>query len=214
MQQILLVEASPRGPASASRAAADHLVARLVARYPAATLVRRDLAAQPCPSPMPRCWPRSPREPSAASALSDTLVAELLAADCLVIATPLWNFGIPAALKAWIDLVVRAGKTFQYTADGVSGLAQGKRAYVLVASGGVFSEGPWAEWDGAVPYLRRILGFISMTEVEVVGSRGSISPIWPRRLSRRRWNISTSSRSEEALPGRSARPPTPRQPPA
>jgi FMN-dependent NADH-azoreductase len=173
MQQILLVEASPRGPASASRAAADHLVARLVARYPAATLVRRDLAAQPLPQPdAPMLAALAAPEPSAASALSDTLVAELLAADCLVIATPLWNFGIPAALKAWIDLVVRAGKTFQYTADGVSGLAQGKRAYVLVASGGVFSEGPWAEWDGAVPYLRRILGFISMTEVEVVRIQG------------------------------------------
>jgi FMN-dependent NADH-azoreductase len=122
-------------------------------------------------------------EPSAASALSDALVAELLAADCLVIATPLWNFGIPAALKAWIDLVVRAGKTFQYTADGVTGLAQGKRAYVLVASGGVFSEGPWAEWDGAVPYLRRILGFIGITEVEVIRIEGSISPIWPGRPS-------------------------------
>jgi FMN-dependent NADH-azoreductase len=82
------------------------------------------------------------------------------------------ELGIPAALKAWIDLVVRAGKTFQYTADGVTGLAQGKRAYVLVASGGVFSEGPWAEWDGAVPYLRRILGFIGITEVEVIRIEG------------------------------------------
>jgi FMN-dependent NADH-azoreductase len=148
-------------------------VAKLAARHPAATLVRRDLAAQPLPQPDAAMLSAlvAP-EPSAASALSDTLVAELLAADCLVIATPLWNFGIPAALKAWIDLVVRAGKTFQYTADGVTGLAQGKRAYVLVASGGVFSEGPWAEWDGAVPYLRRILGFIGITEVEVIRIEG------------------------------------------
>ncbi|MDR6710146.1 FMN-dependent NADH-azoreductase [Novosphingobium sp. 1748] len=173
MQQILLVEASPRGVASASRTAADHLMARLTARHPAAKLVRRDLAAQPLPQPDAAMLAAlAAPEPSAASALSDRLVAELLASDCLVIATPLWNFGIPSALKAWVDLVVRAGKTFQYAADGVTGLAQGKRALVLIASGGVFSEGPWAEWDGAVPYLRRILGFIGITQVEVVRIEG------------------------------------------
>lgn len=173
MQQILLVEASPRGRASASRAAADHLVAKLIARYPAAKLTRRDLIAEPLPHPdAAMLSAMAAPEPSEASALSDTLVAELLAADCLVIATPLWNFGIPAALKAWIDLVVRAGKTFQYTATGVNGLAPGKRAYVLVASGGVFSEGPWAEWDSATPYLRRILGFIGITDVEFIRIEG------------------------------------------
>lgn len=173
MHQILLVEASPRRVVSASRAAADHLVAKIAARHPAAMLIRRDLAAQPLPQPDAAMLAAlvAP-EPSEASALSDTLVAELLASNCLVIATPLWNFGIPAALKAWIDLVVRAGKTFNYTAEGITGIAQGKRAYVLVASGGVFSEGPWAEWDGAVPYLRRILGFIGITEVEVIRLEG------------------------------------------
>jgi FMN-dependent NADH-azoreductase len=177
MHQILIVEASPRGRASASRAAADYLVAKLAVRHPAATLVRRDLAAQPLPQlDAPMLAALAAPEPSAASAPSDTLVAELLAANCLVIATPLLNFAIPAALKGWIDLVVRAGKTFNYTAEGVTGIAQGKRAYVLVASGGVFSEGPWAEWDGAVPYLRRILGFIGITEVEVIRIEGTNIP--------------------------------------
>jgi len=177
MHQILLVELSPRGRASASRTAADHLVARLAAHHPAATLVRRDLAAQPLPQPDAAMLAAlAAPDPSEASALSDALVAELLASDCLVIATPLWNFGLPAALKAWIDLVVRAGKTFNYTAEGVTGLAEGRRAYVLVASGGVFSEGLWAEWDGAVPYLRRILGFIGITEVEVVRIEGTNIP--------------------------------------
>ena len=162
MQQILLVEVSPRGPASASRAAADHLVARLTARYPEAGLIRRDLATQPLPH----------HDASAQSPLSDDLIAELLGADCLVITTPLWNFGVPSALKAWIDQVVRAGRTFQYTGTGATGLATGKRAYVLVASGGVFSDGPWAEWDFATPYLRRILGFIGITDVECLRIEG------------------------------------------
>lgn len=177
MQQILLVEASPRGNASASRAAADHLVAKLTARYPSARLIRRDLVVQPLPHPdAATLAAMAAPEPSKASALSDALVAELLASDCLVIATPMWNFGIPSALKAWIDLVVRAGKTFQYTATGVIGLAPGKHTYVLVASGGVFSEGPWAEWDGATPYLRRILGFIGITEVEIIRIEGMNIP--------------------------------------
>lgn len=176
MQQILLVEASPRGNASASRAAADHLVAKHIALYPA-TVIRRDLVAQPLPHPdAVTLAAMAESEPSEDSALSDTLVAELLASDCVVIATPLWNFGIPSALKAWIDLVVRAGKTFQYTATGVNGLALGKHAYVLVASGGVFSEGPWAEWDSATPYLRRILGFIGITDVKTIRIEGMNIP--------------------------------------
>jgi len=75
--------------------------------------------------------------------LSDKLTDELLGSDLLVIATPTWNFSIPSSLKAWIDLVVRPGKTFSYTNDGVLGLAKGKKAILVLASGGVFTEGPW-----------------------------------------------------------------------
>jgi len=84
----------------------------------------------------------------------------------------MWNFGIPSSLKAWIDQVVRAGKTFKYVPDGVEGLAKGKRAILALASGGVFTEGPWMSWDFVEPYLRQILGFIGITDVQTVRAQG------------------------------------------
>jgi FMN-dependent NADH-azoreductase len=97
-----------------------------------------------------------------------------------VIATPMWNFGIPSALKAWIDLVVRPGKTFQYAGDGVVGLAKNKKAILVLASGGVFTEGPWRPWDFVEPYLRQILGFIGIVDVQTVRAEGmNIPPLAP-----------------------------------
>ena len=83
----------------------------------------------------------------AALHLSDHLTEELLSSDLLVIASPMWNFGIPSSLKAWIDHVVRAGKTFNYAGAAIEGLAKGKRAILVLASGGVFSDGPWKPWS-------------------------------------------------------------------
>lgn len=183
MTQILMIEASPRGQESASRAVADTLARRLTGLYPAATLVRRDLAAEPPPH-LDEVTLRaisigdSPEVErlKKAAGQSDQLTDELLAADFLVIATPMWNFGIPSALKAWIDMVVRPGKTFRYDGAGVRGLAIGKRAILIVASGGVFSDGPWQPWDFAEPYLRQILGFIGIADVQTVRVEGTNIP--------------------------------------
>jgi len=183
MKQILMIEVSPRGAASGSRAAADRLAARLAAIHPAARLVRRDLAATPLPhldaatlDVIAARDPANPAPPTDLARLSDKLTDELLASDCLVIATPMWNFGIPSVLKAWIDLVVRPGRTFQYGAEGVLGLAQGKRAILLPASGGVFSEGPWRPFDFVEPYLRHVLGFIGISDVETIRIEGMNIP--------------------------------------
>ena len=108
--------------------------------------------------------------------LSDQLTEELLASDLLVIASPMWNFGIPSLLKAWIDHVVRAGKTFNYAGGGVEGLAKGKKAILVLASGGVFSDGPWKPWDTVEPYLRQILGFIGIDDVQTVRAEGMNMP--------------------------------------
>lgn len=88
----------------------------------------------------------------------------------------MWNFGMPSSLKAWIDHVVRAGRTFQYAGAGVEGLAKGKKAILVLASGGVFTEGPWKEWDTVEPYLRQILGFIGITDVQTVRAEGMNIP--------------------------------------
>jgi FMN-dependent NADH-azoreductase len=101
--------------------------------------------------------------------LAEAITDELLESDFLVIATPMWNFGIPSALKAWIDLVVRPGKTFRYSDDGVLGLAMDKKAVLVVSSGGVFADGPWRPWDFVEPYLRQILDFISIELIRLAG---------------------------------------------
>ena len=183
MKQILMIEVSPRGEDSASRAVADALAARLSRLYPSAKLVHRDLASEYLPH-LDDTTLRAISTKNAAEAeqlksaarQSDRLVNELLESDLLVIATPMWNFGIPSALKAWIDLVVRPGQTFQYSDNGVLGLARGKRAILVLASGGVFTEGPWQAWDFVDHYLRRILIFIGIVDIHTVRAQGMNIP--------------------------------------
>ncbi|WP_034998381.1 FMN-dependent NADH-azoreductase [Beijerinckia mobilis] len=183
MKQILMIEISPRGRDSASRAVADTLAARLGDLYPSAKLVRRDLAAEPLPHldgiTLQAISTKDPAEAAQlqeAARQSDQLTDELLASDLLVIATPMWNFGIPSALKAWIDLIVRPGRTFQYADDGVLGLAKGRKAILVLASGGVFTDGPWRPWDFVEPYLRQILSFIGIVDVQTIRVEGMNIP--------------------------------------
>jgi FMN-dependent NADH-azoreductase len=108
----------------------------------------------------------------AALAESDALVAELAAADLLVIGVPIYNFGVPAALKAWVDMVARARLTFRYTENGPEGLLRGKRAYLVVASGGT---AVGSEIDFATGYLRHVLGFLGIEDVQIIAAdRGSL----------------------------------------
>jgi FMN-dependent NADH-azoreductase len=100
-------------------------------------------------------------------ALSDTLIEELEQADIIVLGVPMYNFAIPAALKAWIDLIARAKRTFRYTADGPEGLLKGKKAYVVMTSGGVPAESPV---DFVTSYMRHVLGFVGITDVTFVNA--------------------------------------------
>ncbi len=179
MSSILLVTSSPRGAASHSSRVATELAQKLQAKAPGAKLVTRDLANNPLPhidadyssgiyTPVES---RSPRQQSVVG-VSDAIVDELLAADAVVIATGLINFNISSTLKAWVDHIARAGKTFSYGADGPKGLVTGKKVYVVIASGGVYSTGPAAAYDHAVPYLKTALGFLGMTDVEVIRIEG------------------------------------------
>jgi FMN-dependent NADH-azoreductase len=167
-QHILRIDASARRSGSVSRDLADRIVARIGA---GATVTTRDLAdGVPL---IDEAWIGSAYTPPADRtaeqrerlALSDTLVAELQAADTLVIGLPIYNFGVPAAFKAWIDQVARAGVTFEYSPQGPRGLLQGKRAIVAVASGGTEAG---SELDFATGFARQVLGFIGITDVEFV----------------------------------------------
>ncbi len=167
MTRILHIDASANRSTSASRAASAKLVADLDGE-----VTYRDLAATPLPQ-IDGAWASArmtdPKtrsaEDAAHLALSDMLVAELQAADTIVIGTRVYNFASPASLKAWMDLVARPGVTFRYTDSGPEGLLKGKKVIVAVASGGTpIGSG----FDHLTPHLRFFLGFIGITDVEFV----------------------------------------------
>lgn len=173
---ILAIEASARHEGSISRRLAADLLAALEQRHGDVRITRRDLATG-----LPlidEAWVNAnftPDEDRTAEhrqvlALSDELVEELQAADVVVIAAPIYNFSVPAVLKAWIDMIARARLTFRYTDSGVEGLLTGKRAYVIVPSGGVPIGSPA---DFATPYLRHALGFVGIEDVEFIGATGA-----------------------------------------
>src|SRR5690606_4079041 len=148
MSSILLITSSPRGDESLSSKVATDLANALRAKNPDAQIHHRDLGAEPIPhlDTVTTSAIRKPAEArneqeAAAAAYSDKLVAELLAADAVIIGTGLINFNIYSTLKSWIDNVARAGQTFRYTENGPEGLVTGKKVYVVLAAGGVYSEG-------------------------------------------------------------------------
>ncbi|PST21314.1 FMN-dependent NADH-azoreductase [Rhizobium sp. JAB6] len=178
MSSILLLTSSPR-PDSLSTKIATELAEKIKSNNPGKTLVKRDLAADNLPhidGPFTAAirTPADARTPEQQELVkvSDALVDELFAADTLIIGTGLINFNIYSSLKTWIDNITRAGRTFTYTETGPKGLVTGKKAYIVLASGGVYSEGPAAPMNHAVPYLKSILGFIGITDVETVYIEG------------------------------------------
>jgi FMN-dependent NADH-azoreductase len=167
-QTLLHIDASARTQGSVTRALSARIVKTL-----GGIVIRRDLAdGLPL---VTDTWinanftPADARTEAQAEALalSDTLIAEIKAADTLVIGAPVYNFGVPAALKAWIDLIARAGVTFEYTQTGPKGLLEGKRAIIAVASGGMPIG---SDMDFATGYLRHIMGFIGITDVEIIAA--------------------------------------------
>ncbi|MBB5516809.1 FMN-dependent NADH-azoreductase [Rubricella aquisinus] len=126
-------------------------------------------------------------------AQSDELIAEVEAADTLVIAVPLYNFSIPASLKSWIDQIARARRTFRYTENGPEGLLKGKRAFLVVTSGGVPVDAPV---DFATPYLRHVLSFIGITDVTVIGADRQMAN--PDAVDAARAQIEALTRSQAA----------------
>ncbi len=178
MSSILLVTSSPRGSESLSNALALELADKFKAQT-GGTIVHRDLS-QSLLSHVDGTFTAAIRKPAEdrtaeeteAAALSDALVAELMAADTIVIGTGLINFNIYSSLKSWIDHVARAGLTFKYTENGPVGLATGKKAYLVLAAGGVYSSGPAAPLNHAAPYLKTVLGFLGIELVETVYVEG------------------------------------------
>lgn len=171
--RILRIDASARVEGSVSRALADRLIAGLAARAGEVAVTRRDVA-QGLPFVDADWVAANLTDPDARDAAqrqvlagSDALVEEARSADVWVIATPVYNFGVPASLKAWIDQIARARLTFRYTAQGPEGLLAGKKVYLLVATGGTEVG---SAIDFATPWLRFVLDFLGVKDVEVIAA--------------------------------------------
>jgi FMN-dependent NADH-azoreductase len=173
---ILQINSSARREASHSTRLANRIVARLVAADPEAKLTLRDLNDRPHPELDEAALqalfsPATQRTPEQAArvALDDALIGEIQAADVVVLGVPMYNFGVPAQLKNWIDAISRAGVTFRYTAQGPEGLLKGKKVYVALARGGKY-RGTAA--DTQVPYLKTVFTFLGLTDVQFVYAEG------------------------------------------
>jgi len=173
---LLQINASARREGANSTRVANSIVARLQSAHPGATLSLRDLASDPHPildetalgalfTPVDQRTP----EQIARVALDDRLIAEIQAADVIVLGVPMYNFGVPAQLKNWIDAIARNGVTFRYTEKGPEGLLTGKKVYVGLARGGRYRG---TEADSQVPYLKTVFGFLGITDLHFIYAEG------------------------------------------
>ena len=177
--QILQIIASAQGANSYSTRLSQGIIDKLLAAHPGSTVMVRDLAKHPFPHLEEAHLnayfaPAESRTPVQQAAVrhSDEAIAQVMAANVLVIGSPFYNFTIASSLKSWLDHLTRANITFRYTPTGPEGLITGKKVYVALASGGVYSEGPQQPNDFAAPYLRHMLGFLGMSDVTVARAEG------------------------------------------
>lgn len=183
LRKVLVVEASPNGELSQSKKGTRLVIDALKKRYSNLEIKTRDLQANPVPHLKPELiqamFTKEDMRTSdmvEALKLSDELTNELLWADEVILSTPMWNFSVPSVLKAWVDHVSRAGKTFSFTEKGLVGHAAGRPVYVVVASGSVFSEGAFASFDALTPFVKSWFGFIGITDVHIVRVEGVNDP--------------------------------------
>ncbi len=177
---LLHVDSSITGEQSVSRKLSAAVVARLTADYPGLTVIRRDLVAEPLPmldaatlaginvAPQPQSAEHREEE-----RVQHAVMREFLAADIVVVGAPMYNFGVPAQLKTWIDYLAVAGKTFKYTAEGPVGLVPGKHVVIASSRGGMYGPGaPAAGFEHQDSYLRTIFGFFGITDIRFVRAEG------------------------------------------
>ena len=183
MKKILHIISSPRGEASYSIRLGNSIIEKIMTAYPGSTVKENILVNKQFPHLEEAqissfFTPPENRTVQNIEALqhSDEAIQEIMEADILVIGAPMYNFGIHSTLKAWIDHIVRAGITFKYDQNGPSGLVKSKKAYVAVASGGIYSEGPMQSYDFVTPYLQTVLGFIGIADITIIRAEGTSIP--------------------------------------
>ena len=192
MSKILVITASPRGERSVSRTLTTAFGQDWAKNHPEDTVLLRDIGHHPVPH-VSEAWivgtfaPPEAQTPEskAAMAISDQLVEEFLSADRYVFGVPMYNLNIPSTFKAYIDQIVRVGKTFSVGANGYEGLVKGKKALFITSSGGSFQAGsPYAPYNFQEPYLRAIFGFIGVTDAQFVVADNMNAGDEPAKISR------------------------------
>jgi FMN-dependent NADH-azoreductase len=183
MKKILNIVSSVKGEDSFSIKLSNVVIEKLLSVYPGSSINTHDLTKNPFPHLEESHFtafytPEELRTEEHKEAIqnSDQAIKELMEADIIVIGVPLYNFGIPSTLKAWIDHIVRAGVTFSYANGFPEGLVVNKDVYLAIASGGVYSDGPMKGYDFTEPYLRTVLGFIGMKDITTFRVEGTVVP--------------------------------------
>ena len=194
MKKILHVITSIKGGASASIKLSNAIIDNILLDHPDSIVHTFDLSKHPFPhleeshiTSFGTASEALTPENRVALKHSDEAIAAVLDADIIVIGVPIYNFNIPSTLKAWIDHIVRAGVTFKYIDGGPQGFVKNKKLYLAIASGAVYSEGPYKENDFTEPYLRTIFGFIGITDITTFRIEGTMVPgvlenAWPKAL--------------------------------
>ena len=180
MPTLLHIDSSPRDQRSISRLLTREFAEEWKAANPGGRIIRRDLRDVPVPH-IDNAWieatrvatPERSPEQHRALQLSDQLISELEAADAVLIGVPMYNYTVPSSVKAYIDQIVRPGRTIEYSNGSSTGLLRNKVTTVITASSGVFSEGgSKADWDFLGPYLQKILGYLGLTDLEIISADG------------------------------------------
>jgi FMN-dependent NADH-azoreductase len=180
MATLLKIDSSPMGKHSISRKLTTEFAATWQKAHPDGKVISRDLTVTKLPV-VNGVWIGAAHTPEGSHspeqreelAVSDKLIAELQQADEYVFGVPMHNFSIPSTLKLWIDQVARAGKTFSYGAEGPKGLLTGKKATVLIASGGVYERTAMESLNFVTPYLRAVFGFLGIADVKIIAAEGT-----------------------------------------
>ncbi|NML20813.1 FMN-dependent NADH-azoreductase [Pseudoflavitalea sp. G-6-1-2] len=183
MKNILHIISSPRQQESSSIKLGNRIIEKLLTQYPGSSVTTHNLSQTHYPPLQEAQIAAFKTPPNALNAeqqqllsLSNKAVAQLAEADILVIGSPLYNFTIPAGLKAWLDHIVRPGLTFTYENGKPQGLLKVQQVYLALAANGVYSDGPTKHWDFAEPYLRHILGFIGLSNITTFRVEGGGIP--------------------------------------